>query len=365
MTELPTRPRTRDRHRPTTPQNGSVPDKGLGRLLGNSAAMLKVFGDIKTIAASQERVLLCGETGVGKSMAAYEIHDHSRHRTGPYVTLNCAGFDNDLIERELFGHVKGAFTGAIESKKGLFEAADGGTLLLDEASSMSPRLQGRLLNVLESGTIRRIGTARPLPIDVRILAAVQQNLWQGVEKGTFREDLFWRLAVGIIFLPPLREHREDIPLLAEHFARCCVSPSLAYGDEEPLRFTDGALELLMAAEWPGNVRQLEYMVHRINLRCADRSTPVDRRIVDEEFNVFRPAGKHQLPQTSRGLCTLAEMERQHISRALKVAGGNTTRASELLEIGRSTLYRKLQEYELSDSELPSPEESVGPSYLFG
>lgn len=330
--------------------------KDFGRFVGTAPVMSGLYREIEQVAASEERVLIRGETGTGKKLAAWEIRDRSKRRDGPFVVLNCAGFDHGLIERELFGHVKGAFTGATESKKGLFEAADGGILLLDEAASMSPDLQGRLLDILESGCVRRIGTTETRQVDVRVLAATNGDLWQRIDAGHFREDLFWRLAVGLINLPPLRERREDIPRLVEHFASQCAPPPSPDGDGAALRFTPEAMKVFVNAEWPGNVRQLDYAIHRINMRHTDRSKLVDRRIVEQELErLGRSARRRRRGQWQP--CTLSEIEEQHIRSALRAMGPNTTRAAKILGIGRSTLYRKMQTYDI-DLSNPVPESSL-------
>ncbi len=320
-------------------------NREFGRFVGSAPVMHRLYQEIELYASSDERVLILGETGTGKMLAALEIRDRSPRRKGPLVVLNCAGFDHSLIERELFGHVKGAFTGAIESKKGLFDAADGGTLLLDEAGCMSQQLQGRLLDVLETGCVRRVGSPETRKVDVRVLAATNKDLGQRVAAGAFREDLFWRLAVGILSLPPLRDHREDIPRLIEHFAHQCVHASSSEGNGEPLQFSPETIETLVSAEWPGNVRQLDYMIHWISMRHTDRSKPVGHEMVAQQLETLG-ARIGTLRGDRSSLATLQDVEEKHVRRVLETTRGNAKRAAEILGIGRSTLYRKLESYNI-------------------
>lgn len=327
--------------------------RDFGRFIGTAPVMRRLYEEIQQVAVSDERVLIYGETGTGKKLATSEIRDRSVRCDGPYVVLNCAGFDHSLIERELFGHVRGAFTGATESKKGLFEAAHNGIFLLDEVASMPPQLQARLLDVLESGEVRRIGTTEPRRVNVRVLAATNQHLDRLVETGEFREDLYWRLAVAIISIPSLRARRQDIPRLVEHLAQQCVPWSLDGDDGAPLQFSPGAMEFLIQAEWRGNVRQLEYLVHRINLRHRDRSKPVGRRTIEREIERCLGGGTPRTRRSLPELSTLREMEEEHIRHTLEATNGSPQRTSEVLGIGRSTVYRKLRSYNIRLSEYVS------------
>lgn len=314
--------------------------------------MGRLYRNIQRVAACDERVLIYGETGTGKKLVTNEIRDRSARRDGPFVVLNCAGFDHGLIERELFGHVKGAFTGATESRMGLFEAAHSGILVLDEVSSMPPQLQGRLLDVLESGEVRRIGTTEPRRVDVRVLAVTNRPLEPLIEAGEFREDLYWRLVVAIILLPPLCARRQDIPELIRYFTQHCSRRSLGGDAAESLQFSQAAMDFLIQAEWPGNVRQLEYLVHRIHIVHVERAKLVDRRTVEREMG-RGGGGQLRSRRNVTEFSTLRELEEEQIRRALRATDGSTQRTSELLGIGRSTVYRKLREYNIQRSDYGS------------
>jgi two-component system, NtrC family, response regulator HydG len=297
-------------------------------LIGNSAAMRRVFGAIKRAAASTATVLITGESGTGKELVARAIHYGSGRAAAAFVPVNCGGIPEGLLESELFGHVKGAFTGATESRAGLFHAADGGTIFLDEISEMSLSMQVKVLRVIQEKEVCMVGSTRTRKMDVRILAATNKNLPDLVKKGIFREDLFYRLNVIAIHLPPIRERGDDILLLIRHF----VHKYAAEASRTPFQFSENAIRLLMHYHWPGNVRELENVIQRL-------------AVMNEGDLVEAP----DLPQLMRfsGLRTasltrsLAEVEQEYIHNVLESVSGNKTRAAEILGIDRKTLREKL------------------------
>jgi len=285
---------------------------------------------IRKIAPTDSPVFIQGESGTGKELIANTIWHYSRRNSSPLVALNCATLSENLIESEIFGHEKGAFTSAYQTKHGIVEVADKGTLFLDEIGEMPLGLQAKLLRFLDSGEFRRVGSNRTLKVDVRIIAATNKNLVELVREGTFREDLFYRLNVINISVPPLRERREDIPELAGYFLR-------KYGGKlsKPVKgFASGAMDRLNAYSWPGNVRELENVVERAVILCEGENIgPEDLSIPSD----FPEMGKSSQP-------SLQEWEKEYILRVLNEAGGNQSRASQILEIDRKTLYLKLKKY---------------------
>jgi DNA-binding NtrC family response regulator len=311
---------------------GQVRDKyQLENVVGRSEAMLEVYKTAARVAPSSATVLIQGESGTGKELVARAIHASSARAAGPFVPVDCGAIAEGVLESELFGHAKGAFTGAQASRRGLFEEANGGTLFLDEIGDIGPALQARLLRALQEGEIRRVGSNESIAVDVRVVAATNKDLAHAVKEGRFREDLFYRLNVVSIRIPPLRERREDVPLLAEHFAQKHGRPESA--------ITPAALDLLSAYPWPGNVRELENVVARA---LALNPTGV---IVPEDLpDAIRGASAAPIPTLPRGeRPTLAELERRYAAQVLAEQGGNKTRAAEVLGIDRKTLYRILGE----------------------
>ena len=300
-------------------------------LLGESPAMRKVFEMIRTVAETDTTVLIQGESGTGKELVVRAIHEQSFRRYMPLVVIHCGALTETLLESELFGHEKGAFTGAQYRKKGKFEVADGGTVFLDEISDISLKTQTDLLRVLQEKEIIRVGGTLPIKVDFRVVAATNKNLEALVRQGTFRPDLFYRLHVFILDIPPLRERREDIPILAGHFIR---KYSRALGK----RFTGisrDALDLLLHHNWPGNVRELE--------NAIERALVIGREpeIQASDFP-FQIEEESTAPQEK----TLDEIERLHIIRILKECNWNQTRAAKVLDIDRVTLYNKIKKYAL-------------------
>ena len=312
--------------------------KGGFDIVGDSAPIRAVFEFISKAAPTDAGVLIMGESGTGKELVARAIHYSSRRRGKPFEAVNCAALTMTLLESELFGHVKGAFTGAVEDKPGHFELADGGSIFLDEIGEMPEESQTKLLRVLEQGQIRRVGDVRDLKIDVRVIAATNKSLEEQMAKGKFRQDLFYRLNVLKVELPPLRHRRDDLPVLAKHFltifASKCGKPTMAFADD--------VMELFLKYPWPGNVRELKNVIERmVVMGSADTLTAQD---VPVEVRAMQSGVG---PDGSSASATLSEVERGHVLRVLESVDGNKKRAAEMLGIDRSTLYSKLRSYGLS------------------
>ncbi|RME86715.1 MAG: sigma-54-dependent Fis family transcriptional regulator [Zetaproteobacteria bacterium] len=303
-----------------------------GVLVGESEAMVRVRERLLAAARTDYTVLITGESGTGKEMAARFIHQHSARRTGPFVPVNCGAIPEELFEAELFGHRKGAFTGAEADRPGLFEEASGGTLFLDEVGELPAKMQVKLLRALQEGSIRRVGDTRERKVDVRVIAATNRDLAGEVEAGRFREDLFFRLNVLPIHMPPLRARLEDLPLLARSL--------LARWGEDPARLTDEALEALARYPFPGNVRELENALQRM-LALAPPGAPLTATDVREALGMAQATEAGDLDSALGRLdAWLADQERRAILYALKKTGGNLTRAAKLLGISfRSLRYR--------------------------
>jgi DNA-binding NtrC family response regulator len=304
-----------------------VPAAGL---IGNSGAMKKVSEFVATVADSDATVLITGESGTGKEVVARAIHAASRRRHMPMVAIHCGALTDTLLESELFGHERGAFTGAQYRKKGKFEVADGGTVFLDEIADISLRMQTDLLRVLQEKEITRVGGTQTIKVDFRCIAATNKDLRELVKAGAFRPDLYYRLHVLCVDLPPLRERREDIPLLADHFVR-----KLCAQTNRPIpTISPEAYDVLIRYDWPGNVRELE--------------NAIERALVIGRHSELRPGdfSFHLDQSTSSGGKTLEEMERTHIEAIWRECGGNHSKAARTLGIDRSTLYNKLKRYGL-------------------
>lgn len=309
-----------------------------GNIIGRSKPMQELFRILERVARSQATVLLVGRTGTGKELVARAIHYNSPRAKGPFVDINCGALPTELLESELFGHVRGAFTGATESRPGLFETAHGGTLFLDEVDALKPDLQVKLLRALQEKVIRRVGGRENIPVDVRIIAATNQDLEAAVRRGEFREDLYYRLNVVTLYLPELRERREDIPLLVEHFLR-----QYARENNQPVRrFSNEAMRLLMSYSWPGNVRELQNAVQYALTMSSEPILTI--RDLPPHISGITSIERRESPE--REPRTLEEVERRHILRVLEETGGNHTRAAEILGIDRRTLYRKLTKYNI-------------------
>jgi transcriptional regulator with PAS, ATPase and Fis domain len=300
-------------------------------MIGQSAAMQKVFELICDVAPTDSTVLIQGETGTGKGLAAKAIHSHSRRCRGPFVVVNCGAIPEHLMETELFGHMKGAFTDAKETKKGRLELAHGGTLFLDEIGEIGMRMQIDLLRVLEDRVFYRVGGTQPLEADFRVVAATNRSLEQAIHAGRFREDLYYRLNVVGLTLPPLRQRKQDIPLLAEHFLRRYVQETHRAID----RISREALDEMMLYDWPGNVRELENAIERaVVVGKARQIMPTDLPIVCHPTAAPPPAN------------TLEEVEKTHIRKVLNEHQWNIARSARVMGIDRSTLYSKIKRYAL-------------------
>jgi DNA-binding NtrC family response regulator len=307
---------------------------GLPGLIAQSPAMHAVLDLVERVAPTDATVLIQGESGTGKEVIAKAVHHASARAGRPFVAVNCGAVPETLLESELFGYVRGAFTGATVSKVGLFEEADGGTLFLDEIAEMPAALQVKLLRALQSGEVRRLGATQAATIDVRVLAATNGDLPTRIAQGSFREDLFYRLNVIQMVLPPLRDRREDIPALAEHFlARAAAKLG------RTLRLSPGALERLLRYPWPGNVRELENAIERAAILARTDTIEPD----DLPPHVSAGLQLGPSPALPRQI-TLADAERAHILQTLERFGRNHSGAAEALGIGRTTLWRKLKEY---------------------
>jgi DNA-binding NtrC family response regulator len=298
--------------------------------IAESEAMRRVFGAITKAASTSATALITGESGTGKELVARAIHYGSGRSSAPFVAVNCGGIPEGLLESELFGHVKGAFTGATESRAGFFHAADNGSIFLDEVSEMSLSMQVKLLRVLEDKEICMVGSNRTQKVDVRILAATNKHLPTLVKKGTFREDLFYRLNVITITIPPLRERGDDTLLLARHFA---TKFSRELG-KPPFRFSDNALQVLRSYDWPGNVRELENVIQRLVVMTDGDLIEVPDLPALMRFSALQERGFTR---------TLAEVEREYVHNVLSSVNGNKTRAAQILGIDRKTLREKLKD----------------------
>ncbi len=314
---------------------------GFENFIGKSAAMQKVFSLIRQVADTKSTVLVTGESGTGKELVARAIHHNSPRKNSPFVAVNCAAIPETLLESELFGYMKGAFTGATANRHGLFEAADGGTIFLDEISATTPALQIKLLRVLQEREIKRVGGTVNIKIDVRVIAASNKDLLSEVEKRNFREDLYYRLNVIPIHLPPLRERREDIPLLVDFFLRRFSA------DIGPKTVSPRAMELLMSYRWPGNVRELENTIERLVI-LSPGNTITEEHIPDAIRN-SRPCPEVipiEIPDTGIDLEALLEnAEKTLLRKALEKAGGIKTEAARLLGITFRSFRHRLQKYE--------------------
>ena len=304
-------------------------------LVGQSPAMQSVLRTVERIASSEANVLIEGESGTGKGLVAQTIHQQSPRAQGPFLAINCSGFQDQLLESELFGHERGSFTGATSLKQGLFEVAERGTLFLDEVAEMSPAMQAKLLQVLDTREFRRVGGTRVHRSDVRIVAATNKPMQREVEAGRFREDLYYRLNVVNLVIPPLRERREDIPLLVEHF----MARFRASGGTRKV-ISPEALRSLAEYAWPGNVRELANIVERLVILTPGEIIGPDAL----PPNILGPRAAG--PGSAQGPNSLSEMERLHIARVLQQTGGKKMQAARLLGIDLKTLNKKVRDYQI-------------------
>jgi DNA-binding NtrC family response regulator len=318
--------------------------RGFGRFVGMSAVLERVLKQARAVADTNVTVLVTGESGTGKEVVARAIHEESARADKPFVAVNCAALPSELIESELFGHERGAFTGAVQARKGRFELADGGTLFLDEIGELTPAMQVKLLRVLQERTFERVGGNQTIEVDIRLIAASNRNLEQGVEQGNFRSDLFYRLNVVPLHLPLLRERREDIPLLAAHFAA-----KAAEKHDRPTPELDPALlEALLEYEWPGNIRELENLIER--LVVLTRGARLGVEFLPEKMLRAAPAAAASnvggADETTLEGATVA-LRRRMVITALQAEGGNRVAAARRLGISRSYLHRLITELAIS------------------
>jgi DNA-binding NtrC family response regulator len=303
--------------------------------------MIGLYKEIARVAPTRSTILIAGESGAGKELVARSIHQHSTRSGGSFVAINCGALTETLLEAELFGHVRGSFTGAIADRKGLWEEAAGGTLFLDEVGETSPSFQVKLLRALQEGEIRRVGASRATQVDARILAATNRNLEQEVKSGKFREDLFYRLSVVTLRVPALKERRTDIPLLAERFLATVIDRE----EHEPLTLSEETIRTLVAYNWPGNVRELESAIEYAVLHARGHAIAPEDLPEKLQSAQVRTAARQPLSALFEDLPALDELERRYLLYILEIAGGNRTRAAEILGIDRRTLYRMIERYE--------------------
>jgi len=324
--------------------------RGVHQLVGQSAPIQRIRDLIQIAAGSEATVLVQGESGTGKEIIANAIHAQSKRARGPLVKMNCAAVPETLLESELFGHEKGAFTGADRRRIGRFEQAAGGTLFLDEVCEMHPRLQAKFLRALQEREIERLGSSVSLPVDVRIIAATNRDLQKAVAEGMLREDLYYRLNVILLEVPPLRARMDDVPILAMHFMR-------KYAEREGTAKTgisDGAMAALLGFGWPGNVRELENAIERAVVLGPGEQV----RVEDLPPSIHQPGGDQ--PALVPSHLTLEEMEKLAIVQALKLTGGNKSEAAERLGIHRTSLYDKMRRYGLTDPTARQAEPTEAP-----
>ncbi len=310
--------------------------KASGRPIGRSRPFQEILKLAETVAPTDSTILISGESGSGKEVLARYIHALSDRSDGPFLSINCGALPENLLESELFGHVKGSFTGAVKDKDGLFVAAEGGTFFLDEIGETAASTQVKLLRALQEREVIPVGSTTAIPVDVRIIAATNRDLDEEIRRGQFRTDLYYRLNVIALHIPPLRERKEDIPLLTEHFVQRLA------GDNGSLEVTDEAMDLLMRYEWPGNVRELENALERAAVLSAPGGKGIEPQTLPERVVSAPPpqlAGDRLPPNP-----TMEIIERAYIQWVLQAEGGNKSRAAEVLGIDPSTLYRKLNRY---------------------
>lgn len=314
------------------------------KLVGQNEKMQEIYKLVEAVAPSNATVLVLGESGTGKELVAHAIHESSPRSSGPFVKVNCGALPENLLESELFGHVKGAFTTAVRDRIGKFEYADGGTIFLDEIDALPPHLQVKLLRVIQEQEFERVGDNRTIKVDVRIIAASNRDLEEAVDDGSFRADLFYRLNVIQITLPPLRERKDDIPLLVDHFLRKYNE----LNNKEIKGITEEAMRMLEEYDWPGNVRELENVIERaVVLETEEYITPDSLRLPSD-----RGTEPLSLVATSKDVVTLKEAvemaEKEAILRALRATNWRRIKAAELLGINRITLYNKMRQYGITE-----------------
>lgn len=304
-------------------------------IIGKSPKTRQLIREISKVANSHAPVLLRGESGTGKSLIAEVIHKHSQKKDKPFVTINCAAIPENLLESELFGHKRGAFTGAISDKVGKFEYANSGTIFLDEIGDLSPELQVKILRVLQNGEFERVGGLKTIRVHVRIIAATNRNLDEAISRGRFREDLFYRLNVLPIFVPPLRERKEDIPILSQHFFKYYSLRANKHFQE----LSDDIIEHLTTYHWPGNIRELQNIIERAIVLGTEPNLRLSNFIISANMQI------KDNPDMTK-ITSIRDLEYQALIHALKQTSGNISKASKFLGIGRDTFYRRLKKYKI-------------------
>lgn len=307
-------------------------------IVGNSAALHSVIDKVKLVAPSRASVLITGETGTGKELIAQSLHQNSDRARAPFVAVHCAALAANLLESELFGHEKGAFTGAIDKRIGRFEAADGGTLFLDEIGEIDASTQVKLLRFLETRSFERLGSTKQVKVDVRLVAATNRDLEDMVSKGTFREDLLYRLNVIKLHMPPLRERPEDVPLLLAHFIQGFAQENAL----PPVKISSGAMEVLCGYSWPGNIRELRNFAE--NAVVIKRGGLLNEYDLDSKFYSSKDVPGNTQPALIKNPLSVEENEKRLLRNALLEAGGNRTKAAQMLGMSRRTLHRKLKQW---------------------
>jgi two-component system, NtrC family, nitrogen regulation response regulator NtrX len=325
--------------------------------VGESPALHALREDVARAAPSNGRVMIFGENGTGKELVARSIHDHSLRADGPFVEVNCAAIPEELIESELFGHTRGAFTGALTAKKGKFELADGGTLFLDEVGDMTLKTQAKVLRALQEQRVEPVGGSATVTVDVRIIAATNKDLEDEIRRGNFREDLFFRLNVIPFHVPPLRERAEDVPRLARHFM---AEISAEYG-RRAKEFAADAMDLLCAHKWPGNVRELRNIVERLLIMTPGERVDA-RHLPASLLGGASAAAPVSAPSAEQDFASLSDaredFEKRYITRKYRECNGNMSRLAEVLQVERSNLYRKMKGYGLLPMRKGEPAEPV-------
>jgi two-component system response regulator PilR (NtrC family) len=315
----------------------------LDNIIGRSPQMQAVYQMIETVAATASTVLITGESGTGKELVARAVHNMSNRTASPFVSINCGAFTETLLESELFGYMKGSFTGAVSNRKGLFEAAEGGTIFLDEIGETTPAMQVKLLRVLQERSIRRVGGLEEIPVDCRVVAATNRDLAQMVEDGTFRNDLYYRISVIPIEMPPLRARRTDIPELVRHF----LAKYSAAAGRNSLEISEEASRYLDSYDWPGNVRELENTIERAV--ALEQSGNISPERLPERILKYKPRTVTDLDLPEDGIdleAYLSQLEKDYIIRALQRTGGNQTRAAEILSMSVRSLRHLLDKHKI-------------------
>ena len=304
-------------------------------IIGTSRKMQQVYNLINKVADTDSTVLIQGESGTGKELVARGLHFNSNRQHHPFVAINCSALPENLLESELFGHKKGAFTGAVADKRGLFEEANLGTIFLDEVNSMAPQLQTKLLRVLQEREVRRVGDNKSIPVNVRVVGATNEVLMAKLKDGTFREDLYYRLAVIPVEIPPLRERLEDVPLLVNHF----LQKQAAAAGGEPKKIDPKAVDILCHYDYPGNVRELQYIIERAVIMTDDD-------VLEAKDLIFSPIETALAAEAEPGETKLSAVEKNTILKVIEKHNGNITRAAKELGLTRTALYRRLSKYDI-------------------